>query len=150
MTLCRRQWADYFDSQNIRYAFFSAANATAIQQARRDALAAQEAALVVASVSSAQGYVEAITCLLNFCWSGQCVLRRVHPGSSVRRFWSICPWRSLSNTRLDLSSRMLFRRPTGAVAKRTYVRRVTCPLGSVRSAVMGGRQHEEGDGRAVP
>lgn len=49
MTLCRRQWADYFDSQNILYAFFSAANATAIQQARRDALAAQEAALATNS-----------------------------------------------------------------------------------------------------
>ncbi|KAI0749172.1 P-loop containing nucleoside triphosphate hydrolase protein [Irpex lacteus] len=39
----RRQWADYFDSQGVQYAFFSAANAAAIQQARRDALAAQEA-----------------------------------------------------------------------------------------------------------
>ncbi|KAG6911573.1 hypothetical protein DXG01_011875 [Tephrocybe rancida] len=31
-------WADYFDSQGIQYAFFSAANATALQEARRDAL----------------------------------------------------------------------------------------------------------------
>ena len=38
----RRQWADYFDSQGIQYAFFSAANATALQQARRDALAAED------------------------------------------------------------------------------------------------------------
>ncbi|KAJ3545803.1 hypothetical protein NM688_g5585 [Phlebia brevispora] len=41
----RRQWADYFDSQGIQYAFFSAANATALQEARRDALAAEEARL---------------------------------------------------------------------------------------------------------
>ena len=39
----RRQWADYFDSQGVQYAFFSAANATALQQARRDALTAEEA-----------------------------------------------------------------------------------------------------------
>ncbi|KAJ7225700.1 P-loop containing nucleoside triphosphate hydrolase protein [Mycena pura] len=31
-------WADYFDEQGIQYAFFSAANASALQQARRDAL----------------------------------------------------------------------------------------------------------------
>ncbi|KAF5385140.1 hypothetical protein D9615_001368 [Tricholomella constricta] len=36
-------WADYFDAQNIRYAFYSAANAAAIQQARRDAVAAAQA-----------------------------------------------------------------------------------------------------------
>lgn len=35
---CR--WADYFESQGIRYAFFSAANAAALQQARREALEA--------------------------------------------------------------------------------------------------------------
>ncbi|GBE77812.1 P-loop containing nucleoside triphosphate hydrolase protein [Sparassis latifolia] len=28
----RRQWADYFDQQGVRHAFFSAANATALQQ----------------------------------------------------------------------------------------------------------------------
>ncbi|KIJ64999.1 hypothetical protein HYDPIDRAFT_124392 [Hydnomerulius pinastri MD-312] len=39
----RRIWADYFDGQGIQYAFFSAANAAAIQQARRDALARSEA-----------------------------------------------------------------------------------------------------------
>ncbi|KAF8913034.1 P-loop containing nucleoside triphosphate hydrolase protein, partial [Gymnopilus junonius] len=33
----RRQWADYFDQQNIRYAFYSAANAAALQQAQREA-----------------------------------------------------------------------------------------------------------------
>jgi large subunit GTPase 1 len=37
-------WADYFDSQGVQYAFYSAANAAAIQQARRDAETAQEAA----------------------------------------------------------------------------------------------------------
>lgn len=31
-------WADYFDSQGVRYTFFSAANAVALQQARREAL----------------------------------------------------------------------------------------------------------------
>ncbi|TBU34689.1 P-loop containing nucleoside triphosphate hydrolase protein [Dichomitus squalens] len=36
----RKLWADYFDSQNVKYAFFSAANAAAIQEARRDAAAA--------------------------------------------------------------------------------------------------------------
>ncbi|KAF7339623.1 p-loop containing nucleoside triphosphate hydrolase protein [Mycena sanguinolenta] len=34
----RCRWADHFDKQGIQYAFFSAANATALQQARRDAL----------------------------------------------------------------------------------------------------------------
>ncbi|KAG6336135.1 hypothetical protein ID866_2945 [Astraeus odoratus] len=32
----RRSWADFFDSENIQYAFFSAANAAALQKARRD------------------------------------------------------------------------------------------------------------------
>lgn len=32
----RRLWADYFDQQNIAYAFFSAANATALQELRRE------------------------------------------------------------------------------------------------------------------
>ncbi|KAF8137485.1 hypothetical protein EV363DRAFT_1318116 [Boletus edulis] len=35
----RRVWADYFDEQGIRFAFFSATNAAALQQARRDSLA---------------------------------------------------------------------------------------------------------------
>ncbi|KIK70791.1 hypothetical protein GYMLUDRAFT_32851 [Collybiopsis luxurians FD-317 M1] len=33
----RISWADYFDAQGIQYAFFSAANAAAIQEARREA-----------------------------------------------------------------------------------------------------------------
>lgn len=37
--MARRQWADYFDQQGVQYAFFSAANAAALQQARREALA---------------------------------------------------------------------------------------------------------------
>ncbi|KII94187.1 hypothetical protein PLICRDRAFT_695224 [Plicaturopsis crispa FD-325 SS-3] len=40
----RRQWADYFDQQNIQYAFFSAANAAALQEARRQAAAQEEEA----------------------------------------------------------------------------------------------------------
>ncbi|KAF9229092.1 P-loop containing nucleoside triphosphate hydrolase protein [Gyrodon lividus] len=38
----RRIWADYFDAQGVQYAFFSAANAAALQQARREALARSE------------------------------------------------------------------------------------------------------------
>ncbi|KAH8119933.1 P-loop containing nucleoside triphosphate hydrolase protein [Phellopilus nigrolimitatus] len=38
----RRLWADYFDQRNIQYAFFSAANAVALQQARLDALQREE------------------------------------------------------------------------------------------------------------
>ncbi|KAF7310759.1 p-loop containing nucleoside triphosphate hydrolase protein [Mycena chlorophos] len=38
----RCRWADYFDQQGVKYAFFSAANATALQQARRDQVALQE------------------------------------------------------------------------------------------------------------
>ncbi|KAI0715376.1 P-loop containing nucleoside triphosphate hydrolase protein [Earliella scabrosa] len=37
----RKLWADYFDGQNVKYAFFSAANAAALQEARREAAAAQ-------------------------------------------------------------------------------------------------------------
>ena len=33
----RRQWADYFDEQGVKYAFYSAADAAALQQAQRDA-----------------------------------------------------------------------------------------------------------------
>ncbi|KAH8835699.1 hypothetical protein DL96DRAFT_1666368 [Flagelloscypha sp. PMI_526] len=33
----RIQWADYFEEQHIQYAFFSAANASAIQEARKEA-----------------------------------------------------------------------------------------------------------------
>ena len=32
----RRLWADYFDQQNVNYAFFSAANAAALQELRRE------------------------------------------------------------------------------------------------------------------
>jgi len=40
----RRSWADYFDSQNVKFAFFSAANATALQEAaRQKALEEEEA-----------------------------------------------------------------------------------------------------------
>ncbi|KAH7930544.1 P-loop containing nucleoside triphosphate hydrolase protein [Leucogyrophana mollusca] len=39
----RRLWADFFDEQGVQYAFFSAANAAAIQQARRDAAIQAEA-----------------------------------------------------------------------------------------------------------
>ncbi|KZT30765.1 P-loop containing nucleoside triphosphate hydrolase protein [Neolentinus lepideus HHB14362 ss-1] len=38
----RRFWADYFDEQGVQYAFFSAANATAVQEAQREALARAE------------------------------------------------------------------------------------------------------------
>ncbi|KAG8216858.1 hypothetical protein J3R82DRAFT_7121 [Butyriboletus roseoflavus] len=37
-----RIWADYFDEQGIRFAFFSAANAAALQQVRRESLAQRE------------------------------------------------------------------------------------------------------------
>ncbi|KIY63753.1 P-loop containing nucleoside triphosphate hydrolase protein [Cylindrobasidium torrendii FP15055 ss-10] len=40
----RIEWANYFDSQGIQYAFFSAMNAAALQEARREALAAAELA----------------------------------------------------------------------------------------------------------
>ena len=43
--LVRRQWADYFDQQGVTYAFFSAANATALQKARREIQEAADAAL---------------------------------------------------------------------------------------------------------
>ncbi|KAF7306758.1 Kinase-like protein [Mycena indigotica] len=38
----RCQWADYFDQQGVKYAFFSAANAAALQEARREQLVRQE------------------------------------------------------------------------------------------------------------
>ncbi|KAJ7169703.1 hypothetical protein C8R46DRAFT_994085 [Mycena filopes] len=38
----RCYWADHFDQQGIQYAFFSAANAAALQQARRDALVKEQ------------------------------------------------------------------------------------------------------------
>ncbi|VDB99574.1 unnamed protein product [Peniophora sp. CBMAI 1063] len=39
----RQQWANYFDAQGVAYAFFSAANATALQEARREAIEAARA-----------------------------------------------------------------------------------------------------------
>jgi large subunit GTPase 1 len=42
LVVFRCLWADYFDQQGIQYAFFSALNATALQQARQEALAQQE------------------------------------------------------------------------------------------------------------
>ncbi|CDO73000.1 hypothetical protein BN946_scf185007.g54 [Trametes cinnabarina] len=55
----RKMWADYFDSQGVQYAFFSAANAAAIQEARREAEAAaaraEEAAAAAASAASGDG-----------------------------------------------------------------------------------------------
>jgi large subunit GTPase 1 len=50
--LDRREWADYFDKNNIRFAFFSAANAAAIQQARRDAI--EKAQLLEGAGASAE------------------------------------------------------------------------------------------------
>ncbi|EGO05096.1 hypothetical protein SERLA73DRAFT_174095 [Serpula lacrymans var. lacrymans S7.3] len=41
----RRHWADFFDKQGVQFTFFSAANAVAIQEARRNALAEAEAKL---------------------------------------------------------------------------------------------------------
>jgi hypothetical protein len=38
----RRLWADYFDSQGIKYAFFSALGAAVLQEARRQALEEQQ------------------------------------------------------------------------------------------------------------
>ncbi|KIP12574.1 hypothetical protein PHLGIDRAFT_98001 [Phlebiopsis gigantea 11061_1 CR5-6] len=43
----RQVWADYFDAQGVQYAFFSAMNATALQEARKNALAAEQAQLDV-------------------------------------------------------------------------------------------------------
>lgn len=60
LTTPRRQWADYFDSEGIQYAFFSAANATAIQEARRDALAAEQERLEAEQRAQLQGSDEEI------------------------------------------------------------------------------------------
>ncbi|OBZ79926.1 Large subunit GTPase 1 [Grifola frondosa] len=49
----RRLWADYFDREGVQYAFFSAANAAALQQARREAVIAEEAALEAAEAVGA-------------------------------------------------------------------------------------------------
>ncbi|KAI8990496.1 P-loop containing nucleoside triphosphate hydrolase protein [Trametes punicea] len=61
----RKLWADYFDAQGVQYAFFSAANAAALQEARREAedtaARAEEAAAAAAAApasasSQADGY----------------------------------------------------------------------------------------------
>ncbi|KAG5651606.1 hypothetical protein H0H81_008066 [Sphagnurus paluster] len=54
-------WADYFDSQNVQYAFFSAANAAAIQKARRDALAAAQLSGAVEEDATGDGGCETDT-----------------------------------------------------------------------------------------
>jgi large subunit GTPase 1 len=53
--MLRRLWADHFDKQGLQYAFFSAANATALQEARRQALAEVEAKEARAHGSSDDG-----------------------------------------------------------------------------------------------
>ncbi|KAI0639638.1 P-loop containing nucleoside triphosphate hydrolase protein [Trametes polyzona] len=50
----RKLWADYFDSQGVRYAFFSAANAAALQEARREAEAAAARAQEEAAAAAAE------------------------------------------------------------------------------------------------
>ena len=47
----RQQWADYFDANNVKYAFFSAANAKALQEAR----AAEEQAILEAEEQAERG-----------------------------------------------------------------------------------------------
>lgn len=44
MSHCRKHWADYFDEQGIKYAFYSAALGIAIQEARKEAVEAMERA----------------------------------------------------------------------------------------------------------
>jgi hypothetical protein len=44
-------WADYFDSQGLRYAFYSATNATARQEALREALISGEPMTVINEVA---------------------------------------------------------------------------------------------------
>lgn len=38
----RRLWANFFDARGVQYAFFSALNAAALQEARRNELAAEQ------------------------------------------------------------------------------------------------------------
>jgi large subunit GTPase 1 len=47
----RRIWADYFDSQGLRYAFYSATDATARQEALREALISGEPTTVIDEVA---------------------------------------------------------------------------------------------------
>lgn len=56
----RKEWADYFDSQGVQYAFFSAANAAALQAARHEAemaaaRAEEEAAAKAAKAARGEG-----------------------------------------------------------------------------------------------
>ena len=51
----RKYWADYFDTQGIRYAFYSAATGIAIQEARREAAQAMERAAAEEEESSDEG-----------------------------------------------------------------------------------------------
>jgi len=54
----RRVWADYFDSQGIRYAFYSATNATARQEILREASAAQRLTSARDSAAEANQRIE--------------------------------------------------------------------------------------------
>ena len=51
----RVRWADYFDSQGVRYAFYSAANAAAIQQTRKEVAEALAHAEEVSRHASEKG-----------------------------------------------------------------------------------------------
>jgi large subunit GTPase 1 len=42
LRIFRRLWADFFDARGVQYAFFSALNAAALQEARRNELAAEQ------------------------------------------------------------------------------------------------------------
>ncbi|OJT02723.1 Large subunit GTPase 1 [Trametes pubescens] len=48
----RKLWADYFDAQGVQYAFFSAANAAALQEARKEAEAAAARAVEEAAAAA--------------------------------------------------------------------------------------------------
>ncbi len=51
-TIFRKLWADYFDAQGVQYAFFSAANAAALQEARKEAEAAAARAVEEAAAAA--------------------------------------------------------------------------------------------------
>ncbi|KAJ3508845.1 hypothetical protein NLJ89_g5536 [Agrocybe chaxingu] len=55
----RLQWADYFDTQDISYAFYSAASITALQQARRETAEAVDDELGPESDEEEEGVSEA-------------------------------------------------------------------------------------------
>lgn len=52
--LHRKQWAEYFEAQGVQYAFFSAANAAALQAARQEAEAAAARAEEAAAEAAAK------------------------------------------------------------------------------------------------